>query len=288
MKYRYIHQQRQAANYGVRLMCRALSVAPSGYYQWCRRTPSARAREDLVLLGHIRQLHQRTRRSAGAVKTWRSLCSAGHRYGRHRVARVRRAHGIEAHRMRRFRAAASGRNSEQAAENLLQRRFSVEHPNQVWVGDATYIPTRQGWLYLAVLLDLYSRRVVGWAMGSQLNGALVLTALQMAIQARRPGQGLMHHSDQGAVYTASPYQQVLAVHQIVPSMSRKGNCHDNAVAESFFSTLKNELTWHCDFRSRDEARSAIFDFIELFYNRQRLHQTLGYVSPTQFEERVSP
>lgn len=285
MKYRYIQQQ-AGGRWSVSMMCRALGVSRSGLHECCNRRPSRRSQEDRVLLEHIQLIHQRSRESAGAHKTWRALQAQGHCYGRDRVARVRRTNGIEAKRMRRFRSGTAGRTSESASPNLLQRCFEMERPNQAWVGDATFIPTRQGWLFLAVMLDLYSRTVVGWAMGTQLNRQLVLAALQMAIEQRRPEAGLVHHTDQGSVYAAAEYREVLQQHQMLPSMSRKGNCHDNAVAESFFSTLKNELTWHCDFATREEARSAVFDFIELFYNRHRLHQTLGYVSPAEYEQRI--
>jgi len=173
--------------------------------------------------------------------------------------------------------------------NHLARDFRADLPNTKWVTDITYIETREGWLYLAVLLDLYSRRAVGWAMGRQQNRQLVIDALTMAIEHRRPTPGLIHHTDQGILYATSAYRAILSAQHMIPSMSRKGDCYDNAVAESFFSNLKNELTWHHDFRSRDEARAAIFDYIEVFYNRQRLHQSLDYVSPVRYEEqRVVP
>jgi transposase InsO family protein len=190
--------------------------------------------------------------------------------------------------MRRFRYGYANRQSDGIAPNHLQRNFNTESPDRVWVGDGTFIPTREGWLYLAVLVDLYSRKVVGWAMGSQMNRQLVIDALLMAIQQRRPAPGLVHHTDQGVVYATSAYRAVLKEHAMVASMSRKGNCHDNAVAESFFGNLKNELTWHQTFETRAQARAAVFDYIELFYNRERLHQTLDYVSPVRYEERVDP
>lgn len=172
--------------------------------------------------------------------------------------------------------------------NLLSRTFTASAPDRVWVGDITFVPTREGWLHLAVLLDLYSRRVVGWAMSDLQNRQLALDALTMAIVHRQPQPGLIHHTDQGAQYACSAYRAVLVAHGMIPSMSRKGDCYDNAVAESFFSNLKNELTWHRRFQDRDEARAAIFDYIEVFYNRQRLHQTLDYVSPVRYEEQVVP
>jgi putative transposase len=185
--------------------------------------------------------------------------------------------------MRLFRASNSGRNSEPAADNVLDREFIVKQPDRVWVGDITFITTRKGVLFLATVIDLYSRQIVGWSMSNKQNRHLVKDALFMAIEARNPKPGLIHHTDQGTQYKSRDYQALLKAHDMIPGMSRKGNCHDNAVAESFFSHLKNELIYHEDFADRDEARSAIFDYIEVFYNRQRLHQTLGYKTPIEYE-----
>jgi putative transposase len=281
MKYQFIRDH--AGRCRVSSMCRALRVSRSGFYDWSDRAPSARDRANTFLLARIREVHRRSRENYGAVKTWRALNDAGHACGRHRVARVRRAHGIEAKRMRRFRSGYANRQTEGIAPNHLQRNFHMESPDRVWVGDSTFIPTREGWLYLAVLLDMYSRKVVGWAMGTQMNRQLVIDALMMAIEQRRPAPGLVHHTDQGVVYATSAYRAILKEHAMVASMSRKGNCYDNAVAESFFGNLKNELTWHQTFETRTQARAAVFDYIELFYNRERLHQTLDYVSPVRYE-----
>jgi putative transposase len=286
MKYQFIRDH--AARCRISSMCQALRVSRSGFYDWCNRLPSARDRANTLLLGQIREVHRVSRENYGAVKTWRALNEFGHACGRHRVARLRRAHGIEAKRMRRFRYGYANRQSEGIAPNHLQRNFHTESPDRVWVGDGTFIATREGWLYLAVLVDLYSRKVVGWAMGSQMNRQLVIDALMMAIQQRRPAPGLVHHTDQGVVYATCAYRAVLKEHAMVASMSRKANCHDNAVAESFFGNLKNELTWHQTFETRAQARAAVFDYIELFYNRERLHQTLDYVSPVRYEERADP
>ena len=185
--------------------------------------------------------------------------------------------------MRRFGLNYAPRN-EVATPNLLARDFTADAVNQVWVGDITFIPTKEGWLHLAVLLDLFSRRVVGWAMSDCQNRSLITDALIMAIEHRQPRPGLIHHTDQGTLYATIAYRAIIKGHGMIPSMSRKGDCYDNAVAESFFSNLKNELTWHCRFQSRDDARAAIFSYIEVFYNRQRLHQTLDYVSPVRYEE----
>lgn len=265
-----------------------LQVSRSGYYAWRLRAPGAREQANTRLLAQIRALHEAVREAYGADKTWRALRSQGVACGRHRVARLRRAHGIEARRMRRFRLAYAARNATPPAPNLLARHFHAPAPNRVWAGDITFIPTRRGWLYLAVLLDLYSRRVVGWAMSARRDSALVLDALGMALEHRQPRPGLVHHSDRGIQYTSGVYQARLRTVGLIPSMSRKGDCFDNAVVESFFSTLKNEWTFHQTFQDRDHARVALFDYIELFYNRQRAHASLNDQSPVAYEaERVS-
>ena len=217
--------------------------------------------------------------------SWHALLAGGERCGRHRVARLCAAHGIAAKRMRRFRSVYRS-EPRPAAPNLLNRNFQVAQSDRVWVGDMTFIPTREGWLYLAVLIDLYSRRVVGWAMGSKMNQMLANDTLMMAIAHRKPQPGLIHHTDRGVLYGTGSYTTILTHHGLIQSQSRKGDCYDNAVVESFFANLKNELTWHCRFKTREEARSAVFDYIEVFYNRQRLHETLDYVSPVRYEERV--
>jgi putative transposase len=267
-------------------MCRVLKVSRSGFYDWCSRAQSARAVEDRQLTERIRQIHERNRQAYGVIKIHRELRAQGCGCGRNRVARLKRMAGIQTKRRRRFRVCYEWQQMPVAVPNILNRQFKVTKPNRTWVADTTFITTRAGFLYLATLLDLYSRRVVGWAMGHQHTQQLVSQALEMAIEQRAPKPGLIHHSDQGRQYSAGLYQQNLAQRGLVPSMSRKGNCYDNACAESFFSTLKNELIHHCDFHTREQARSAIFDYIELFYNRQRLHASLGYVSPAQFEQRA--
>ena len=284
MRYGFIREH--ANTFGVTAMCRTLGVSRSGYYAWRTRPASPRAVANARLLQQIQEIHARSRENYGAVKTWRALLAAGEACGRHRVARLRQAHGIQAKRLRRFRSIYRPRNSEPTPTNLLNRQFTAPAPDRVWAGDITFVPTREGWLYLAVLLDLYSRRVVGWAMSATMNRALVIDALTMAIAHRRPDAGLIHHTDQGVLYATSAYRAILTEHGMIPSMSRKGDCYDNAVVESFFSNLKNELTWHCRFQTRDAARASIFDYIEVFYNRQRLHETLDYISPVRYEERV--
>lgn len=281
MKYAFIKDH--AGQHRTARLCSVLGVSRSGYYGWLARPESNRAVADRRLLESIREVHRNAREAYGAVKTWKALRAAGVACGKHRVARLRRQHGIEARRKRRFRATTEHRRLAPPAPNLLQRRFTVTRPDRVWVGDITYIPTGAGWLYLAVLLDLYSRKVVGWAMSGRLTQELAASALAMAVEQRRPPRGLLHHSDQGSQYSATHYRAALATGGITASMSRKGNAWDNAVAESFFSNLKNELVHHRHFKTREQARSEIFDYIEIFYNRQRVHSTLRYVSPADFE-----
>ena len=283
MKYAFI--QSHERTHRVTHLCAALGVSRSGYYGWRQRPPSVRTQEDQQLLLALRQVHHQSREQYGALKLWRALQQAGIACGRHRVARLRRAHGLEARRVRRFRISVEHHHLPPPAPNRLQQCFVTTGVNRVWVGDLTMIPTRTGWLYLAVLLDLYSRRVVGWALRPTPEKQITLAALQMALTTRRPQPGLIHHSDQGAQYTSGAYRQLLEAHGLVASMSRKGNCYDNAVAESFFSTLKNELIHHRTYQTREEASRDIFLFIEGFYNRQRLHQSLGYRSPLVFEQQ---
>jgi len=285
VKYAFIAAERN--HHAVARLCRVMAVSRSGYYGWQRREgiESRRAADDHRLLEHIQEIHKKSRRAYGAFKTWRVLALQGIAGGKHRIARLRREHGIEAQRKRRFRNAVPHPLSQPPAENLLRRRFQVAVANRVWAGDITYVPTRAGWLYLAVLLDLHSRRVVGWAMANRITQELTQAALEMALEQRRPGPGLMHHSDQGSQYTAKDYRDRLEVLGITASMSRKGNPHDNAVVESFFSSLKNELTHDRSFIDQRQARSEIFSYIEIFYNRQRAHATLQYISPVAYEQR---
>lgn len=283
---RYAFIRTQEPHHRVTRLCTVLAVSRSGYYAWRDRAPSARAVADQQLLPLLRQIHHEMREEYGAVKLWRETRRRGIQCGRHRVARLRKYAGLETRRVRRFRVIVEHHQLPPPAPNVLQQRFVTTAVNRVWVGDFTHVPTRAGWLYVAVLLDLYSRRVIGWAMREKPDQQLTLQALQMAVRQRRVRPGLIHHSDQGAQYSALLYQRQLADVGITPSMSRKGNCYDNAVAESFFSTLKNELVHHHTYHTRDEASREIFAFIEGFYNRHRLHQSLGYLSPMQFEQRV--
>jgi len=282
VKYAFICDQRRYHSL-VRL-CQVLKVSRSGYSSWFKRNPSTRDETDQALLPEIQRVHALHRGHSGALKTWRVLQLEGISCGKHRVARLRQQHGIVAKRRQRYLVTQRSTYTNWQAPNLLQRCFTVDQPDRVWVGDVTHVPTREGWLFLAIELDLYSRRVVGWAMHEQNNTELLLSALDMAIAQRGVYPGLIHHSDQGRPYAAKTFRQRLQESHLVQSMSRKGNCWDNAVAESFFATLEFELIDQQVFNTREAAKSAIFEFIEVFYNRQRGHQTLGYKTPLKVEQ----
>lgn len=283
MKYAFVREH--AKQFRLSRLCGVLGVSRSGYYEWLDRPESLRAAEDRRLLERIRALHLQSREAYGAFKTWRVLRSRGIACGRHRIARLRRHNGIEAQRKRRFRVMAEHHKRPPPAPNRLAQNFRIGEPDRVWAGDMTVIPTGTGWLHLAVILDLYSRRVVGWAMGNERNQVLSIAALRMAVEQRLPKPGLVHHSDQGSAYVGAFYLNALERIGAIASMSRKGNCYDNAVVESFFGNLKNELVHHRRFSSREEARAEIFDYIELFYNRQRAHATLQFLCPVDYENQ---
>ena len=271
----------EKARFPVSMLCEVIGVSRPGYYAWARREPSARHQRDAELTAKVVDIHARSRRIYGSPRVHDELRDRGERVGRKRVARLMREQGLAGKRWRRFRVTTNSAHGRPVAPNLLARDFKTSAPNRVWVGDITYIWTREGWLYLAVLLDLFSRKVVGWAMSESLTTELALAALRMAIAGRRPSPGLMHHTDRGVQYASAEYQAVLAAHGIVPSMSRTGNCWDNAVAESFFATLKLEL--ELDFDTRPQARAAVFEYLEVFYNRQRRHSAISYATPWSFE-----
>ena len=281
MKFALIDEEK--TRFSICFMCRQLDVSRSGFYAWKIRKPSGHATEDAALTVEIEQAHRASRGRYGSPRIHAELRARGRRTGRKRVARLMRHQGLQARRKRRFRKTTDSRHGFPVAANLLQRNFQTNAPNRIWVTDITYVWTRQGWLYLAAILDLFARRVVGWATSQTLETSLCLDALHMALKGRRPPAGLIHHSDRGCQYASHGYRRVLKAHRIVCSMSRKGDCWDNAVAESFFGSLKAELVDEADFANRSEARAAIFEYIEIFYNRQRLHSTLGYKSPVAYE-----
>jgi len=260
-----------------------LNVQRSGYYAWRARGESARAKANRLLAVEIRTVFEQSKRRYGSPRVWHTLRAQGKRVGRHRVARVMREEQLCARPRRRFVKTTHSDHSQPIPCNVLARNFGVAKADRVWAGDVTYLPTREGWLFLAVLLDLYSRRVVGWAMSARNDEALTLSALHMALDQRQPAPGLVHHSDRGTTYASGTYQDVLANHGVVCSMSRKGDCWDNAVAESFFSTLEFECARGQTFSSRNVARREVADYILSFYNPTRLHSYLGYRSPMEFE-----
>lgn len=270
--------------YPVQRLCQVMGVSTSGYYAWRKRRPSRRAVADEALLADIRQIHAEAHESYGYRRVLRALLALRHRVGRDRVARLMRQNGIVAQRKWRRKSTTRVTKVLPQVPNLLERRFTADRPNAVWVADISYVRTGEGWLYLAVIIDLYARRIVGWAASTRLTQDLALTALRMALTHRCPPAGLIHHSDRGSQYTSQAYCRLLARYRIRMSMSKSGSCFDNAVAESFFSTLKCEWLHRQHFTTRREARTAIFYFIEVFYNRRRLHSTLNYVSPLAFED----
>jgi len=282
MRYAFIQNHREA--FPVNLLCQVLEVSTSGFYAWLRRPESPRSRANRRLLVEIKAVHQRSRQTYGSPRVHADLNANGQACGKHRVAQLMRKHGIVTHHKRKFKATTHSRHTHPVAENVLHRQFAVTEPNRWWVSDITYIPTQEGWLYLAVTLDLYHRKVMGWAMDWWMTQQLVIDAFTMALKNGHPRPGLVHHSDQGVQYACHAFQALLKASGIQCSMSRKGNCWDNAVAESFFHTLKVELIHTRQYHTRQEARAEIFDYIEVFYNRQRRHSVLGYRTPAEFEK----
>ena len=283
MRFAFIATEKAA--FPVRLLCRTLQVSRAGFYAWQTRPPARRQQDDDRVSVQIAAIHAESRQRYGSPRIHAELRDRGCRMGRKRVARLMRVRGLAARRRRRFRTTTHSRHPFPIAPNVLARQFDRAAPDQAWVTDITYIPTGEGWLYLAVILDLHSRFAVGWAMSARITDDLTLDALNMALARRRPPPGLLHHSDQGSQYASGDYQRVLAQHGVVCSMSRRGNCWDNAVAESFFATLKVELVHDAAWTTRTTARAELFDYLELFYNGQRRHSALGYLSPRVFEQQ---
>ena len=281
MKFVFIAAEKAWAPIAV--LCTVLGVSRSGFYAWQDREPSKHSLDDDKLAIEISAIHKASGGTYGSPRVHAELHAQGIAVSRKRVARLMRTLGLKGPRKRRFKATTDSKHDLPVAENLLDRKFEVDAPDVAWVTDITYVWTDEGWLYLAAILDLFSRRVVGFSMSERIDRALVLQALRLAAGRRVPDDGLMHHSDRGSQYASADYQQALGDLHVVCSMSRKGNCWDNAVAESFFATLKTELVYRRRFTTRAEAREAIFDFIETFYNPRRRHSTLGYLSPMQFE-----
>jgi putative transposase len=274
--------QENHKRFPIKLMAEFLQVSASGFYAW-RKNPTDREQKNLKLLRKIEDIHRSSRRTYGSPRIYRQLKALGACTSKSRVERLMRREGIRAKTKRKFRVTTNSKHNFPVAENKLERRFEVAEANKVWASDITYISTKEGWLFLAVVIDLYSRHVVGWSMAETMTKELCLDAMQMAIGRRNPAPGLLHHSDRGSQYACHEFRKLLAANKIDQSMSRKGNCWDNACVESFFHTLKTELIHHESYANRAEARTSIFDWIEVFYNRQRIHSTLGYRSPAEYE-----
>jgi putative transposase len=283
VRYQFIRQMGGQLN--IRALCRVMEVSSSGYYAWRDRPVSARACEETLLVAQIRTVHQQSRKRYGSPRIYKALRAQGVSCGSNRVARLMRKHGVVAKHRRRFRHTTIVNPTDQWYRDVLDRVFTPERPNAVWASDITYLRTKEGWLYLAVVLDLYSRKVVGWAAQPYITTDLVLEAMSTAIQLRRPPAGLIHHSDRGTQYASKDYQKLLRQYEMISSMSEKGDCWDNAPVESYFSTLKNEID-DLSSMTRAEAWQTLFEFIEIWYNRQRIHSTIGYVSPAQYEANV--
>jgi len=284
VRFAFIHVER--ATWPVEVLCEVLDVSRSGFYAWRDRPASARSVDDAQLVVDIKAAHKAGRGAYGSPRVFRALRKQGKRVGKKRIERLMRHEGIVAKKRKKFCITTDSRHADPIAPNVLQRNFDVALPNAAWVTDVTYVWTHEGWLYLAAILDLCSRRVVGWAAHANNDRHLALAALACATTTRSPSAGLVHHSDRGSVYASDDYRDALDTLGAVPSMSRKGDCWDNAVAESFFATIKGEMIDHEDFQTRAEATAAIADYIDGFYNVTRMHSTIGYVSPIEFELKL--
>jgi putative transposase len=283
VRFGFIRQEKKA--FPITLLCRALGVSRGGYYKYLKRNREEKKMGEMLLINKVREIQKRARGSYGARRMSRQLCKEGHQVGRYRAGSLMKKAGAEFRPRKKFRRTTDSRHKNPVAPNLLDRQFKVGQPDRAWCADITYLWTMQGWLYLAVILDLFSRKVVGWAMSNRINAHLVVDALRMAYWRRKPPPGLLHHSDRGSQYASGDYQKELNKYNMVCSMSRKGNCWDNAVAESFFRSLKTERTDDSLYFSRDEAKADVVDYIEMFYNSHRLHSFLDYNSPNLYEDR---
>jgi transposase InsO family protein len=281
MKYWFMDQHRSW--HGVQRMCRIIGASRSGYYRWRRQPQSKRQKENEKILMEIKESHKNSRMVYGSPRITKDLQARGTKCSETRVARLMKIHGIIAKAKKKFKATTNSKHNLPVVENILNQDFVADKPNTVWVSDITYISTLEGWLYLIVILDLYSRQAVGWAMSDRLTSDFVVKALYQAIGRRRPPSGCILHSDRGVQYASADFRDVLKNYGLIQSMSRKGNCYDNAVAESFFHTLKIEHVYEHRYETRADARQSIFEYIEMFYNRQRRHSALGYRSPVSFE-----
>jgi putative transposase len=270
--------------YGVEEMCRVLLVSRSGFYRWCNRGPSCRERKNQQLVVQIRQIHRESNGTYGSPRITDALRNSGLGYNHKRVERLMRINGIRSKRKRKFKVTTHSKHTRPVASNLIQRNFTAKQPDRLWTSDITYIRTQEGWLYLAVFLDACSRRIVGWSMSHRINDDLIVNAFRQAWLHRQPKPGLIVHSDRGSQYCSHSFKELLDTNRYRQSMSSTGNCYDNAITESFFATLKTELIYDERYRTRNEARRSIFKYIEIFYNRNRIHTALEGLSPDQYEQ----
>lgn len=282
MRYEFIREQQK--DYPVRILCSVMQVAKSAYYKYLYNKDKAKKSSDIRLIIELKVLDKKSNSSYGSRRMMRSLIKDGYKIGRYKVRRLMKENNISCKQRRRYTITTKSDHALPLANNILDRKFSVERPNKVWAADITYLWTAEGWLYIAAVLDLFSRRIVGWAMADHMKADLVINAFTMAKKQRFPLSGLLHHSDRGIQYASQQYQQEMQKSGIIVSMSRKGNCWDNAVMERFFGTLKSECTNNKHYATRAEAKVDVINFIELFYNNQRLHSTLHYLSPMQYEK----
>ncbi len=281
MKYWFMDQH--SSTHGVKQMCQVIKASRSGYYRWKKQPQSRRQKENEKILMEIRESHTKSRRTYGSPRITHELRLNGTKCGKNRVACLMKINGIVGKAKKKFKATTNSKHALPVAENILNQNFVAEKPNTVWLSDITYIPTLEGWLYLVVIIDLFSRQIVGWGMSDRMTSGFVVKALYQALGRRQPGSGCIFHSDRGIQYASADFRDVLKAYGFIQSMSRKGNCYDNAVSESFFHTLKTEHVYDHRYETRAEARQSIFEYIEMFYNRQRRHSALGYHSPVSFE-----
>ena len=285
MKYALI--EREASCHAISLLCRVLGVSRSGYYAWRSRGPNRYTQSNESLRAHVKRIHYQYREAYGTRRIKAVLASEGHHVSRARIVAAKRVLELWTQRRLRQQRSHQAKHVREVAPNRLQRCFHAEHPNQIWLADVSSVWTRQGWLHVAAVMDLYARRIVGWASGRTNNDRLTMTALRQAMKNRTPQPGLLHHSDRGFHYTGQRYRSLLEQHGFIRSLSRAGNCYDNAAMESFFSSLKNELTHHERYTTRAQAREAVYDYIERFYNPKRMHSSLGNLSPIEYEKRYT-
>lgn len=283
MKYAWIEDQQKGDEFNVDAMCEALNVNRSGYYAYKNSPPTMRETDDERLTALIEKSFYESNRNYGTARIQADLRDWGEKISRRRIGRLMKQAGLVCKTAKKFKATTNSKHDEAISPNLLNRNFKVDEPNKVWVGDITYIWTDMGWLYLATVIDLFSRKVVGWSMSDRMKTSLVNDAMQMAIWQRKPPKGLIWHTDRGSQYASKAHRALLAQHGILQSMSRKGDCWDNAVAESFFHTLKTELVFHERYKTREQAQASIFEYIEVFYNRKRRHSANNLMSPANFE-----